>query len=64
MEWRLISKTIAIEKSTLRDMSLIFGYATSGYWEKGQKEEKRGLNLAIWSLNIFKKKGSSGSKQN
>ena len=45
-------------------MSLIFGYATSGYWEKGQKEEKRGLNLAIWSLNIFKKKGSSGSKQN
>ena len=45
-------------------MSLIFGYTTSWYWEKRQKEEKGRLNLAIWSLNIFKKKGSSGSKQN
>ena len=54
MDWRLISKTIAIKKSTLRDMSLIFGYATSGYRERRQKEEKGRLNLA----------GSSGSKQN
>ena len=38
MEWRFLSKTLAIKKSTLCDKSLIFGYAASD--KKGERETK------------------------